>query len=197
MVMHFKEIFAVSLVLFSVIDILGSLPVVIDIRNRAGGLESAKTTIAAGTLMVLFLFGGEMMLHLFGTDVSSFALAGALVIFAIGVEMILGIHLFRDDAEGGQGTISYVPLAFPLIAGAGTLTTILTLKAEYEYASILIGIALNLIVVFGVLRFCGWFEKRLGKKGLAVVRKVFGIVLLSIAVKIFKANLMIDVVAGS
>lgn len=190
MVMHFKEIFSVSLVLFSVIDILGSLPVVIEIRNRAGGLESAKTTFAAGSLMVLFLFGGEMVLHLFGTDVSSFALAGAMVIFAIGIEMILGVRLFRDDADSDNGTSSYVPLAFPLIAGAGTLTTILTLKAQYEYVSIIVGIALNLVVIFGVLRFCGWFERRLGEKGLAVVRKIFGIVLLSIAVKIFKANLM-------
>lgn len=191
MVMHFKEIFSVSLVLFSVIDILGSLPVVIEIRKRAGGLQSAKTTIAAGSVMVLFLFGGEMVLHSFGTDVSSFALAGALVIFAIGVEMILGVRLFRDDSEAGKEAVSFVPLVFPMIAGAGTLTTILTLKAEYAYPSILIGIVINLAVVFGVLKFCGWFEKRLGEKGLIVVRKIFGIILLSIAVKIFKANLMV------
>lgn len=191
MVMHFKEIFSVSLVLYSVIDILGSLPVVIEIRKRAGGLESVKTTCAAGSLMLLFLFGGELVLHLFGTDVSSFALAGAMVIFAIGVEMILGVRLFRDDAEAGPGAASFVPLAFPMIAGAGTLTTILTLKAQYTYPSILVGIVLNLVVIFGVLKFCGWFEDRLGAKGLAVVRKVFGIILLSIAVKIFKANLMV------
>lgn len=191
MVMSVKEIFSVSLVLFSVIDILGSLPVVIELRKRAGGLESAKTTIAAGSLMVLFLFGGEMVLHLFGTDVSSFALAGALVIFAIGIEMILGVRLFRDEVESGQNAVTIVPLAFPLIAGAGTLTTILTLKAEYAYPSILVGILVNLGVVFAVLKFCGWFEKRLGEKGLAVVRKIFGIVLLSIAVKIFRANLMV------
>lgn len=189
--MSFKEVFSVSLVLFSVIDILGSLPVVIELRKRAGGLESAKTTIAAGSLMVLFLFGGEMVLHLFGTDVSSFALAGALVIFAIGIEMILGVRLFRDEVDSGQNAVTFVPLAFPLIAGAGTLTTILTLKAEYGYPSILLGILVNLGVVFGVLKFCGWFEKRLGEKGLAVVRKIFGIVLLSIAVKIFRANLVV------
>ena len=190
MVMHFKEIFSVSLVLFSVIDILGSLPVVIKVRKRAGGLESAKTTVAAGSLMLLFLFGGEMVLHLFGADVSSFALAGAMVIFAIGVEMIMGVRLFRDDPDAGPGAASYVPLAFPMIAGAGTLTTILTLKSQYAYPSILIGIAWNLLVIFGVLKFCGWFENRLGEKGLVVVRKIFGIILLSIAVKIFKANLM-------
>ena len=187
---HIKEICSVTLVLFSVIDILGSLPVVIEIRNRAGGLQSMKTTAIAGMLMVLFLFLGEGVLHLFGTDVSSFAIAGAFVIFAIGVEMILGVRLFRDDANANNmSTIAYVPLAFPLIAGAGTLTTILSLKSEYQSFNILLGIGLNLAVVFVVLRFCGWFESRLGDAGLAVLRKVFGIILLSIAVKLFKANM--------
>ena len=152
MVLHIKEIMSVSLVLFSVIDILGSLPVVIEIRNRAGQIESLRTTIAAGMLMILFLFAGEMVLHLFGTDVSSFALAGAFVIFAIGVEMILGVRLFRDDPEADAGATSIVPLAFPIIAGAGTLTTILTLKAEYQYSNILVAILLNLVVVFWVLK---------------------------------------------
>ncbi len=189
MLLHYKEIFSVSLILFSVIDIFGSLPIVIEIRNRAGQLESTKTTFAAGSLMLLFLFAGEYVLHLFGTDVSSFAVAGAMVIFAIGVEMILGVRLFQDDPEEVSGTASYVPLAFPMIAGAGTLTTILTLKAEYSYLAILVGITLNLAVIFGVLKFCGKFEKWLGQKGLAIVRKIFGIILLSIAVKILKSNL--------
>ena len=141
--------------------------------------------------MIVFLFLGEGVLHLFGTDVSSFAVAGAFVIFAIGIEMILGVRLFREDPSGNSlSTVAYVPLAFPLIAGAGTLTTILSLKSEYDSLSILAGIAVNLAVIFLVLRFCGWFEKRLGDAGLAVLRKVFGVILLSIAVKLFKANLL-------
>ncbi len=184
-----KEICSVSLVLFSVIDILGSLPVVIDIRRRAGDIESLKTTTIAGLLMICFLFLGETLLHLFGTDVSSFAIAGALVIFAIGIEMILGVRLFRDEGQDNLNSICFVPLAFPLIAGAGTLTTILSLKSEYAQFSILVAIAINLVVIFAVLRYCGWFEKKLGDTGMAVVRKVFGIILLSIAVKLFRSNL--------
>jgi multiple antibiotic resistance protein len=138
------------------------------------------------------LFVGEGVLHLFGTDVASFAVAGAFVIFAIGIEMILGVRLFREDpASNNMSTVAYVPLAFPLIAGAGTLTTILSLKTEYGAFSILSGIAVNLAVIFVVLRFCGWFERRLGDAGLAVLRKVFGVILLSIAVKLFKTNLLV------
>ncbi len=187
---HIKEICSVTLVLFSVIDILGSLPVVIEIRNRTGGLQSIKTTGVAGALMLLFLFLGEGILHLFGTDVSSFAIAGAFVIFAIGVEMILGVRLFRDDPNSNNSsTVAFVPLAFPLIAGAGTLTTILSLKSEYQSHNILLGITANLAVVFLVLRYSGWFERWLGDAGLAIMRKVFGIILLSIAVKLIKTNL--------
>ncbi len=183
-----KEIFSVSLVLFSVIDILGSLPIVVDIQNRSGRkLQVRKTTLVAGLLMILFLFVGEGVLHLFGTDVSSFAVAGAIVIFAIGLEMILGVELFKKESENANNS-AVVPLAFPLIAGAGTLTTILALKAEFSHWSIMIGIALNLIVVFFVLRSSSWIEKKIGAKGLSVLRKVFGIVLLSIAVKLFKTN---------
>ena len=139
--------------------------------------------------MVVFLVVGEAVLHLFGTDVSSFAVAGAFVIFAIGVEMILGIRLFRDHPDSNLSAVSYVPLAFPLIAGAGTLTTILSLKSEYAPLSIFLAIAVNLVIVYLVLRFCGWFEKKLGESGMEVIRKVFGIVLLSIAVKLFRSNM--------
>ena len=185
-----SEACSVSLVLFSVIDILGTLPVIIDIRNRTGGLQSCKTTLVAGFLMFIFLLVGEKVLHLFGTDVSSFAVAGAMVIFAIGIEMILGVRLFRDDPNcQNVATIAYVPLAFPLIAGAGTLTTILSLKSEYHATSILMGITANLLVIFVVLKYSSWFEKRLGDAGLAVLRKVFGVILLSIAIKLVKANL--------
>ena len=189
--LQFNEICSVTLVLFSVIDILGSLPVVIEIRNRAGGIQAIKATLGAGVLMILFLYLGERVLHLFGTDVSSFAIAGAFVIFAIGIEMILGVRLFRDDPSGADlSAAAFVPLAFPLIAGAGTLTTILSLKSEYASVNILSGITANLCIIFFVLRFCGWFEKRLGDTGLAVMRKVFGVILLSIAIKLVRANLL-------
>ena len=188
---YVKEVFSVTLVLFSVIDILGSLPVVVDLQNRSGKkLQTKKTTLVAGLLMITFLFVGEGILHLFGTDVSSFAIAGAIVIFAIGLEMILGIELFKKEADADNNS-AVVPLAFPLIAGAGTLTTILALKAEFSQWSILAGIALNLVIVYLVLRSCGWIERKIGTKGLSVLRKVFGIVLLSIAVKLFKTNFVI------
>ena len=188
--LQIQQVCSVSLVLFSVIDVLGSLPVIVDLRNRCGPLPARKTTLTAGLIMVAFLFLGETILHLFGTDVRSFAVAGALVIFAIGVEMVWGIHLFKDDPAGVK-TAAIVPLAFPLVAGTGTLTTILTLKADFSYAVILSGIGLNLVVVYFVLQASGWLEKRLGAGGLHLVRKVFGIVLLSIAVKILRANLLV------
>ena len=184
-----KEILSVSLVLFSVIDILGSLPVVVDIKNRVGTLQSVKTTLAAGLLMVLFLLIGDSILHLLGTDVNSFAVAGAIVILLIGLEMVLGIHLFKQSPDESD-TTSIVPLAFPLIAGAGTLTTILSLKAEFNQWSILAGILINLAIIYGVLKTCGWIENRLGHCGLSVLRKVFGIVLLSIAVRLLRTNLL-------
>lgn len=185
----FKEILSVSLVLFSVIDILGSLPVVVDIKNRAGSLQVLKTTLAAGLLMLLFLVIGDSILHLLGTDVNSFAIAGAIVILLIGLEMVLGIHLFKQNPDETD-TTSFVPLAFPLIAGAGTLTTILSLKSEFSQWSITFGIIINLAIVYVVLKSCGWIERRLGHGGLSVLRKVFGIVLLSIAVRLLRTNLL-------
>ena len=185
-----KEILSVTLVLFSVIDILGSLPIVVDIKNRIGSLQVIKTTIAAGLLMISFLFVGDAILHLLGIDVNSFAIAGAIVILLIGLEMILGVNIFKQSPEE-TNTSSIVPLAFPLIAGAGTLTTILSLKSEFSQWSILAGIVVNLAIIYSVLRSCGWIESKLGSGGLSVLRKVFGIVLLSIAVKLLRTNLMV------
>lgn len=184
-----KDIFSVTLVLFSVIDIVGSLPVVVEIKNRVGTLQVVKTTMAAGALMISFLFAGDAVLHLLGTDVNSFAIAGALVILLIGLEMILGVKIFRQEPDE-TNTSSIVPLAFPLIAGAGTLTTILSLKSEFSQWTIFSAIVVNLAIIYGVLRSCGWIEGKLGRGGLSVLRKVFGIVLLSIAVKLLKANLV-------
>lgn len=185
---NFKEIISVSLILFSVIDILGSIPVVIDLRKKAGHISSGKATIVAGLIMFAFLFVGNSILKLFGIDVESFAIAGAIIIFLIGMEMILGVDFFKSDPEETKAA-SIVPLAFPLIAGAGTMTTIVTLKAAYETVNIIIGIVLNLIFVYIVLKSSNWLERKLGKAGFNVLRKVFGIILLSIAIKLFKENI--------
>jgi len=188
--MNFKEIFSVTLILFSVIDILGSIPFVILIRKREGRIYAEKATAIAAILMVVFLFLGQSILKLFGLDVGSFAVAGAIVMFIIAMEMLLGIDLIKDDPDA-KGTGSIVPIAFPLIAGAGTLTTILSLRAVYQETNILIGIVLNLIFVYIVLRSSGWLEQKIGKSGFVVLRKVFGVILLAIAVKIFKSNFSI------
>lgn len=183
----FKQILSVSLILFSVIDILGSIPIIINLRKKVGHIQSEKATVAAGVLMILFLLAGKSILGLFRIGVEDFAIAGALIIFALGAEMILGIELFKPDPDATAGA-SIVPIAFPLIAGAGTLTTILTLKAEFAQVNIAIGILLNLVFVYAVLKSTTWLERKLGKTGLDVLRRIFGIILLSIAVKIFKSN---------
>jgi multiple antibiotic resistance protein len=184
---NLKEIFSVTLILFSVIDILGSIPFIIIIRKREGRIQAEKATLISAALMVGFLFLGQSILGLFGLDVASFAVAGAIVIFIVAMEMILGITLIKDDPDA-QGSGSVVPLAFPLIAGAGTLTTIISLRVLYEELNILIGILVNLIIVYTVLRSSSWLEKVLGKSGFAILRKVFGVILLAISVKIIKDN---------
>jgi multiple antibiotic resistance protein len=183
--LNLKEIFSVTLILFSVIDILGSIPFIIIIRKREGRIQAEKATLISVALMVGFLFLGVSILQLFGLDVPSFAVAGAIVIVAM--EMILGITLIKDDPNS-KGTGSVVPLAFPLIAGAGTLTTILSLRAVYSEVNILIGILLNCVFVYLVLRSSVWLERVIGESGFAVLRRVFGVILLAIAVKIFKTH---------
>ena len=185
--MNIKDILSVSLILFSVIDIIGSVPFIILIKNREGRIYAERATLISAGLMVGFLYLGQSILDLLGLDVASFALAGAIVIFIVAIEMILGITLIKDDPDA-KGSGSIVPLAFPLIAGAGTLTTILSLRAVYAEANVLIGILLNLIFVYLVLRSAGWLERKIGKSGFAVLRRVFGVILLAIAVKIFKTN---------
>jgi multiple antibiotic resistance protein len=187
--LNFKEILSVTLILFSVIDILGSIPIVINLRKKVGHIQSGKATLAAGVLMILFLLVGKSILGLFGIGVEDFAIAGALIIFALGAEMILGIELFKPDPEASTTSASIVPIAFPLIAGAGTLTNILTLKAEYTQMNIAVGIVINLGIVYAVLKSTNWLERKLGKTGLDVLRRIFGIILLSIAIKIFKGAL--------
>ena len=184
---NFKDIVSISLVLFSVIDILGSIPVVIDLRNRMGRIEAEKATVSAAVIMVLFLFVGESILQLFGVDVASFAVAGAIIIFLIGLEMILGRHIFRPDTE--NNTSSIIPLAFPLIAGTGTMTTILSLRAKYTTQDILISIVINLVLVYVVLKSSDWLGKKLGNTGAEILRKVFGTVLIAIAIKLFTGGI--------
>lgn len=185
--LNVKEIFSVTLILFSVIDILGSIPFIITIRKREGRIHAEKATVISAVLMISFLFVGQSILKLFGLDVASFAVAGAIIIFIVALEMILGITLIKDDPDA-KGSGSIVPLAFPLIAGAGTLTTILSLRAVYQEWNILIGIVLNLGFIYLVLRSSVWLERVIGKSGFAVLRRVFGVILLAIAVKIFKTH---------
>lgn len=183
----FKQILSVTLILFSVIDIVGSVPIVIDLRKKAGSIHSGKATFVAGAIMILFLFLGQSILHLFGLDLQAFALAGAIIIFLIGLEMILGRDLFKYHPSEVEGA-SIVPIAFPLIAGAGTLTTILSIRAEYASENIVIGIIINLAFVYLVLKSSDWLEKKIGPAGFGILRRVFGIILLSIAVKLFLTN---------
>ncbi|MBG08099.1 MAG: hypothetical protein CME68_05035 [Halobacteriovoraceae bacterium] len=184
---QFKEILSVTLVLFSVIDILGSIPIIIDLRKKNRIIDPGKATIVSGILMVLFLYIGETILELFALDVQSFALAGSLVMFLIGMEMVLNIVIFKPEPE--ISSTSVVPLAFPLIAGAGTMTTLISLRAEFEKVNILLGVFLNLIFVYVVLRASGWISRKLGVGGANVLRSVSGIILLAISIKIFKKNL--------
>ncbi len=182
-----KEIASVTLTLFAVIDIIGSIPIIIDLRRREGKIESEKATIVSGILMIIFLFLGQSILALFGIDFESFAMAGAIIIFLIGLEMILGKHFFHSDPDSKSGSI--VPLAFPLIVGAGTMTTLLSLRAAYSLPNVLVGIVLNLVFVYIVLKASNWIERKLGEAGANILRKVFGIILLAIAIKLFKTNL--------
>ncbi len=181
----FKEIATIGMVLFAVIDIVGTIPIVVDLRTKHGHIESGKASIAAAIIMIVFLFIGEEFLKLIGIDVHSFAVAGSLVLFFLALEMILGIRIYRD---GEASSASIVPLAFPLIAGAGTMTTLLSLRSQFYVENIVVAIILNIIVVYGVLKSSSKIEKMLGKTGLGVVRKTFGVVLLAIAVKLFASN---------
>jgi multiple antibiotic resistance protein len=184
--LNLKEIVTATMVLFAVIDIIGSIPIIIDLRNKVGHIQSEKASLVSAIIMIAFLFIGESLLHFIGIDVNSFAVAGSLVLFFLALEMILGIRLYKEDAPE---TASVVPLAFPLIAGAGSMTTILSLKAEFDTINIVIAIIVNIFFVYGVLKSSRNLEKLFGKGGLAVIRKVFGIILLAIAIKLFTNNI--------
>src|SRR6201996_7721781 len=184
---NFREVLSVSMILFAIIDILGAIPVIIQLRQRAGHIESEKASIVVLILMIVFLLVGDKLLDVIGLDIASFAIAGSLVIFFIAMEMILGIHLFKSSDEL-TSTVSIVPLAFPLIAGAGTMTTLLSLKSQYQTQDILVGIVINTLFVYLVLKNVGWLEKLFGKTGINILRKAFGVILLAIAIKLFRSN---------
>lgn len=182
---NFREIATATMVLFAVIDIVGSIPVIIGLRAKVGHIQSEKASLVSAIIMISFLFVGEEILKLIGIDANSFAVAGSFVLFFLALEMILGIRLYRDEHAS---TASIVPIAFPLIAGAGTMTTLLSLRAEFQSINIIIAIVLNIILVYIVLKSSSKIERLLGENGLSIIRKVFGVVLLAIAVKLFAAN---------
>lgn len=185
----FLEIGTVTMILFAVIDIVGSIPILIKIKGDVGFIEARKATLVAGSIMIVFLFVGTSILKLVGINVESFAVAGSLVLFALAVEMIFGIEVFKaDEGDTGNKSASIVPIAFPLIAGAGSMTTIVSLRAEYESINIVIGIIVNMLIVYLVLRSTTIIERVLGNTGIVVLKKVFGIILLAIAVKLFSSN---------
>ena len=187
MEINYTEIMKSTMVLFAVIDIVGSIPVLMDIKSKAGNIHPGRATIVALGIMLAFLFVGEGIIGFLGVDINSFAVAGSFVLFFMSLEMVPGVELFKQDPSSMKAA-TIVPVAFPIIAGAGSMTSILSLRAEYDQINITIAILLNLATVFLVLNFLGRLEKLLGEGGIAVLRKVFGIILLSIAVKLFTSN---------
>lgn len=184
---NFSDLFKTATVLFAVIDIVGSVPIIIKIKEQAGEIHPLRTSIVALCIMIGFLILGESILKLFGVDVKSFAVAGSIILFAMSFEMILGVRLFRDSVSGK--TASVVPLAFPIIAGAGTMTTLVSLRAEFATINIVLAIIINVLIVYIVLRLTKKIEHLLGEGGIAILKKVFGIILLAIAVKLFTTNI--------
>ncbi|MGY5353309.1 MarC family protein [Wenyingzhuangia sp. IMCC45467] len=182
----FKEIVTATMILFAVIDIIGSVPILINLRKKVGHIQSEKATIVSTVIMILFLFVGDEILSLIGVDVNSFAVAGSFILFFLAIEMILGVTIFKDEMTESS---SIVPIAFPLIAGAGTMTTLISLRSEYEVENIIVAILINSIFVYFVLKTSKKVEQILGGVGLNVLRKVFGIILLAIAVKLFTSNI--------
>ncbi len=182
---NFKEIATITMILFAVIDVVGSLPVLLDLQSKVGKIQSEKATLVSGIIMIAFMFVGQQILSLIGIDVSSFAIAGSFIIFFLALEMILGVKFYKEETAA---TASVVPIAFPLIAGTGTLTTLLSLRAEYHMENIIVSILINLVFVYVVLRNTYRLEKILGVGGINILRKVFGVILLAIAVKLFRTH---------
>lgn len=187
MPVNINQLITITFTLFAVIDMIGSIPVLVGLKGKMGEIKAMQATLISGGLMIVFLFVGEQFLKILGLNIASFAVGGSIVIFLVGLEMVLGHEIFKADPNEKSGTM--VPIAFPIIAGSGTLTTIMSLKANYDERYILAGIVINLIFVYLVLRSLTYIERALGKNGLIAVRKFFGVILLAIAVKIFSSNL--------
>src|SRR6185437_67862 len=185
---NLQQIASATMILFAVIDVLGAIPIVIDLSNRLGEIHARKATLVSGSIMIGFLFLGDSILKLIGIDIHSFAIAGAIIIFIIGIEMVLGIRIFKEETTA---SVSVVPVAFPLIAGTGTLTTLLSIRAEFKLENIIVGILINLVFVYLVLKNTKYLEKLLGPGGIVILRKVFGITILAIAIKLFMTNLRV------
>lgn len=181
------DLFKATMVLFAVIDIIGSVPLIIKIKETSGDIHESKTSFVSFGIMIGFLILGESILSLFGVSIEAFAVAGSLLLFAMAFEMILGVRLFRDDVSGK--TASIVPLAFPIIAGAGTMTSLISLRAEYDTINIILAIIINVIIIYIVLKSVKKIEQVLGEGGIAIMKKVFGIILLAIAIRLFTENL--------
>ncbi len=188
--LNFKEIFTAFMVLFAVIDIIGNIPIIVDLRKKVGHIQSEKASIIAGVIMIIFLFVGQSILNLIGIDVNSFAVAGSFILFFLALEMILGITLYKEE-ENNAITASVFPLAFPLIAGPGSLTTLLSIRAEYRIENIIIAVILNVIFIYIVLKTSKKIERRIGPNGINIIRKIFGVILLAIAVKLFTSNITV------
>jgi multiple antibiotic resistance protein len=182
-----KEVFSAFMVLFAVIDILGAIPIIVSLRDKGKNIESGKAAVISFFILVIFLFLGQALLSLFNVDISSFAVAGALILLVLAIEMIFGVEIFKSDGPSQSATL--VPLVFPLIAGAASFTTLLSLRAEYGQLNIILAIALNMIVVYLVLRYVHFIERLFGKNGIDIMRKFFGIILLAVSVRLFTANL--------
>lgn len=188
MKLDFKEIFSATMVLFAVIDIVGNIPIIIELRKKVGHLQSEKASVIAGLILISFLFLGKSILNIIGIDVHSFAVAGSFILFFLALEMILGISLYKEE-ETNSITASVFPLAFPLIAGPGSLTSILSLRAEYSAINIVIAIIINIVIMYIVLKTSSKIEKMIGQNGIKIIQKIFGVILLAIAVKLFTSNI--------
>jgi len=187
--LNILDIISAFMVMFAVIDIFGSIPIILSIKGKGGKIKAGQASLVAFLVFMAFLFLGEQILNLFHVDISSFAIAGSFIIMFLALEMVLGVELFKTETPG---TASIVPIAFPLVAGAGSITTLISLRAEYDYINIIIAIILNMVVVYLVLRLTHWFEKILGEGGIIILKKFFGIILLAIAIKLFVSNTGIE-----
>ncbi len=183
------DILSTFMVMFAVIDIFGSIPIILSIKSKGGKIKAGQASLVAFLVFMAFLFLGEQILNLFHVDISSFAIAGSFIIMFLALEMVLGVELFKNESTS---TASIVPIAFPLVAGAGSITTLISLRAEYDYINIIIAIVLNMLVVYLVLRLTHWFERILGEGGILILKKFFGIILLAIAIKLFVSNTGIE-----